>query len=71
MGVVVFSRFGGKGIGRDECLWAEQPVDAQQVLWRVVGIGFGESVDLGIRFVTERLYELLPGIVECHFPVVV
>ena len=54
------------GIGGDKSLGAEEPVNAHQVLRCVIGIGLGESLDIGISLVAEGLLELFTGLVHRH-----
>ena len=58
------------GVGGDDGLRTEQPVDAQQILRRVAGIGLGKGADVPVSIHAERAEQLAARLVLCHLVVV-
>ena len=50
----------------DDGLRTEQPVDAQQVVWRMVGIGLAKSSDIGIGVIAEGLRQGVACLILGH-----
>ena len=61
----------GDGISRDDGLRAEEPVDAQQVLVREIGIGLGKGIDVCVCFVAKGGLERFLGLAQGHLLILV
>ena len=57
---------GGDGIGSDDRLRTEQPVDAQQVLWRVVWPSLSKGTEIAVGVETEGTKQFATSLIFCH-----
>ena len=57
---------GGDGIGSDDGFRTEQPVDAQQVLRRVVRPGLSKGTEIAVGIEAEGTKQFAAGLVLCH-----